>query len=66
MKSQNTAAVPIFSRRSCAVPEELIARRSTLARSANQYLASLTRAHSWKMEKSSRLGGSGISFPEGS
>ena len=38
LKSQDTAPFLTFARRSCAVPEELPARRSTLARSANQQL----------------------------
>ena len=37
-KSLETAPLLTFARRSCAVPEELTARRSTLARSANQQL----------------------------
>ena len=40
-KSQDTAPALTFVRRSCAVPAELTARRSTLARSANQHLTSL-------------------------
>ena len=41
LKSQDTAPALTLARRSCALPGELTARRSTLARSANQHLTSL-------------------------
>ena len=66
MQFQDTVPALTFARRSCAVPAELTARRSTLARSANQHLTSLIRAPSWKMAKPSPLVRFCISLPEAS